>query len=548
MLSLAHKSISAALAVALTAGVIAARPRASAQSGATTLQVYSRLSVVDVTVTDSNSRPIQGLKQSDFTLFEDGKPQPIHNFEEVIEVGVPQLPPLPPDVYTNLQPDAASSAVNIMLLDLANEAPVDSSDGPQVSRSAYMQHFVKDATVRAIDRMPPGTRVMVLSMTNHLRILQSLTSDKQMLEAAIAAAPLDLDGNGDKECVQSDERNRMVLEALDQIAVDALPIHGRKNLLWFTVGIPAITDPAERRKCLPDYTSSLLHTYGLLNASQVAVYPIDAHGLERLAGQSAALLSMDAVAEATGGVAYYNTNNITPAVLKALDNGANYYSLAYIPPNAKYDGSYHKIEVKVDRPGVTLVYRTGYFADDLSKVSAKTGLTMTVAPPPAPGGDMKAPMTRAFPSAQQVLFDVAVQPSTVAPKPGDPPILGTLDDKLKGKRLTRYGFDYVVPLPQIAFSGAPGQAHKAALDFDIAVYDGNDNRLTGLSQIVKTNLTDATYQKQLANKEPIRFFQQIDLPPGQLFVRVGVLDHTTNKYGTLDLPLKVTKPKAATAP
>jgi len=38
---------------------------------------------------------------------------------------------------------------------------------------------------------------------------------------------------------------------------------------------------------------------------------------------------------------------------------------------------------------------------------------------------------------------------------------------------------------------------------------------------------------------PIGFTQQIDLPPGQLFVRVGVLDHATNKVGTLELPLTV---------
>ena len=37
----------------------------------------------------------------------------------------------------------------------------------------------------------------------------------------------------------------------------------------------------------------------------------------------------------------------------------------------------------------------------------------------------------------------------------------------------------------------------------------------------------------------IRFTQQIDLPPGQIFVRVGVLDRTTDKIGTLELPLKV---------
>jgi len=501
--------------------------------------VYSRLTTVDTTVTDAAGNPVQGLKQSDFTLFEDGKPQPIHNFEEVIEVGVPPLPPLPPNVYTNLQPEAASSAVNILLLDFANEAPVDSTMAGEVHVALRMQHYVKDAAEHALDQMPPGTRVMVLSMTNHLRILQSFTSDKEILKAAIDAAPYDLDGNGDKGCVQSDERNRMVLESFGQIAADVFPIKGRKNLIWFTVGIRQITDPNERPPCLPDYTTALIHAYGLLNASQVAVYPIDAHGVESYVRQSGALLSMDAVAEATGGMAYYNTNNMAASVLKALDNGANYYSMAYIPPNTKYDGKYHTIEVKVDRPGVNLVYRKGYYADDLSKVTARTDLTMAITPPPAYAGNMKAPMSRGFPTSQEVLFDVDVEPSTVAPKPGDPPVLGTLDPKLQGKRLTRYGFSFVVPSQQIAFAGGPNQSHKAALDFDIAVYDTNDKLLTGLSQIVKTTLTDATYRQQRNAKEPIRFLQQIDLPPGQLFIRVGVLDHTTDKAGTLELPLKV---------
>jgi hypothetical protein len=58
---------------------------------------------------------------------------------------------------------------------------------------------------------------------------------------------------------------------------------------------------------------------------------------------------------------------------------------------------------------------------------------------------------------------------------------------------------------------------------------------------VKTTLSDATYRQQLNSKEPIRFLEQIDLPPGQLFVRVGVLDRTSNKVGTLELPLKVGK-------
>jgi VWFA-related protein len=519
-------------------------PGAMAQqdsTGPVTLQVYSRLAVVDVTATDSQGRPVQGMKQSDFTLYEDGEPQPIHTFEEVIEAGVPPLPQLPPNVYTNLQPEAASAAVNILLLDFANEAPVDSTNSAEVRDSIRVQHYVKDAAERALEQMPAGTRVMVLSMTNHLRILQSFTSDKEILKAVIDAAPYDLDGNGDKDCVQSDMRNRMVLESFDQIAADVFPIKGRKNLIWFTMGIPQITDPNERPSCLPDYTTALTSAYGLLTTSQVSVYPIDARGLNTFVRQSGALLSMDAVAEATGGMAYYNTNNMTPSVLKALDNGANYYSIAYIPPSAKYDGKYHKIELKVDRPGVNLVYRQGYYADDLSKVNAKTGLTMVITPPPAYSGNMKAPMSRGLPTSEQLLFDVGVTPSTIAPKPGDPPVLGTLDPKLQGKHLTRYGFSYVVPVQQITFANGPGKTHKGELDFDIAVYDTDDRLLTGLSQVVKTTLSDANYLQQMSNKEPIRFSQQIDLPLGQLFVRVGVLDHTSNKVGTLELPLKVAR-------
>lgn len=536
--------LGAAVVVAVAAMVIFGSARRGAQAqdsgGPATLQVYSRLTVVDATVTDSAGRPVQGLKQSDFTLLEDGKPQPIHNFEEVVSASVPPLPSLPPNVYTNLQPQAPSAAVNILLLDFANEAPVDSTVTSQVQNSVRVQHFVKQAAIEAIDQMPTGTRMMVLSMTNSLRILQSFTSDKEMLKAVINAAPYDLDGNGDKECVQSDGRNRMVLEVFDQIAADVFPIKARKNLIWFTVGIPAITNPNDRPSCLPDYASALTHAYDLLNASQVAIYPIDALGVGNVTFQSPALLSMDAVAEATGGVAYYNTNALGTAVSQALYNGANYYAMAYIPPPVKYDGKYHSIEVKVDRPGVNLVYRKGYYADDPSKTTAKTGLTMTVTPPPAYAGNMKVPMSHGFPTSQQLLFDVAVEPSTIAPKPGDPPVLGTLDPRLQGRRLTRYGFSFVVPIQQIAFTGS-NKARKAALDFDIAVYDANDRLLTGLSQVVKTTLADATYQQQMNAKEPIRFFQQIDLPPGQLFLRVGVLDHTSNKVGTLELPLKVVR-------
>ena len=532
-------TLAATGAIAMAAAWAWARPGAAAQQDSaepTTLQVYSRLTVVDVTATDANGEPVFGLKQSDFTISEDGKPQPIRNFEEVGTAPVVPLRELPPNDYTNLLPAAPSSAVNILLLDFANEAPVDSTNQRQLSASTFVQHLTKRAAVQAVQNMPEGTRIAVMSMTNSLRILQSFTPDRALLTAAIEATPYDLNGNGDPQCVQSNNRNRAVLEALDQIAVSSAGIKGRKNLIWFTVGIPAVTDPNDRPDCLPDYSLSLSHAYDQLTAAQVSVYPVDALGVDRLGARQ---LSEQQVAEATGGVSYSESNDMTSEVLKAIDNGANYYSVAYIPPDQKNNGAYHKIEVKVDRPGVTVVFRKGYYSDNLAKDKLAPGLTLTMTPPPAYGGNMKAPMSRGFPTSQDILFDVGVAPSTVPPKPGSPRVLGTLNPALQGRRLVRYGFDYVVPAQQIAFRDGPNKTHKAALDFDIAVFDSNDKLLTGLSQIVRTTLNDSTYQKDTNEKAPIRLSQQIDLPPGQLFIRVGVLDRTTNKVGTLELPLKV---------
>ena len=40
------------------------------------------------------------------------------------------------------------------------------------------------------------------------------------------------------------------------------------------------------------------------------------------------------------------------------------YLLGYYPTNANWDGKYRKIEVKVNRPGVTVMFRHGYYGRD----------------------------------------------------------------------------------------------------------------------------------------------------------------------------------------
>jgi hypothetical protein len=401
-----------------------------------------------------------------------------------------------------------------------------------------------------------------MSWPDTVRILQGFTSDPTLLSAAVNSLDNDAkDGAGPYEqwCTQQDARDRMTLEVLNQIAADASRVKGRKNLIWFTVGSPSITDPSSRLPCQRDYSRDLAKTYALLTTAQVAVYPVGANGVMTYPSEMQALppkpylaavlafntgvaerhLSMESVAEATGGKAYYSSNDLEAEIIKAVADGSDYYTLSYVPPGTKYDGRHHTIKVQVDRPDLHLTYRDEYYAEDPSAQAVPPELTLTMVAPDAVDGNMRAAMSRSMPISTQLLFDVQVEPSSAPAQPASPTILGTLDAKLKGKPLTRYVFDYSIPARQIAFTNGPNGTHNGLLELDIAVYDANAKLVTGLSQTVKMPLSEDRYKQFIAG--PFRFTQQIDLPPGLLFVRVGVLDRTSNKVGTLELPLTVAK-------
>ncbi len=537
---------------AQSASQAASEPAQQPTSSAPTLKVSAHLTVVDITVTDKAGEAIHGLKESDFTVLEDGKPQPLRSFGEYGPPAGRQVPPpLPPNVYSNLQASPTSSAVNIFLLDPMSTAPGDSNNAQALSRSMRIQHDVQQGAMDYLKAMPAGTRVAVFSLTEELRLLQGFTSDGALLAAAVNTQPYDTLGRASRpemKLMQAESRNRSALEALRQIAVFAGRIKGRKNLIWFTVGIPQVTQSCGPPPAgLPDYTRDLDNTYDVLAAAQVAIYPIDVRGVEGTMGCGP--LSEEAIAEATGGVAFHNGNDLRTAIGNAIDAGANYYTVSYVPPDPKFDGHYHTIDVKVDRPDVRLVFRKGYYSDDPAKYPVPAGVNLPMTAPEVHNNDMKAAMSRSVPISTEILFDVHIEPASAFPNPAPPQaapsktqapaILGTLDAKLRNKPLVRYGFQYVLPAKQLTFKDGPKGTHHGSVDFDIAAYDVDGKLLTGLSQTVDLPISSGVYQQFIAG--PMRFFQQIDLPAGAIFVRVGVLDRTSQKTGTLEVPLTVAK-------
>jgi VWFA-related protein len=280
---------------------------------APTLKVYSREKIVDVTVTDAHGNPVHGLTQADFLLKEDGKPQSLrsfHEFGEAVPTAAPTTPPkLPPNVYTNLQPAPPSPAVNILLLDFVNTAP-DADIEPitpdqlTIGTSFEMQRLMKNEAIKYIQSMPSGTRVAILGMSwpGSLRVLQGVTSDPALLTAAV---------NTMEPVIQHPiPKIPMTIEALNQLAAVAMTIKGRKNLVWFTYGVPP--------------SGGILRAIKMLAEAQVTTYSVGARGgyyvfskghnqIPVMYAKGSELLNLEGIAEAGGGISSTTATTSPPA-------------------------------------------------------------------------------------------------------------------------------------------------------------------------------------------------------------------------------------------
>lgn len=532
-------------------------------SGGATIKVTSRLTLVDVTATDSKGKPVQGLVESDFAVKEDGKPQPIKNFEEYgTERPAAQAvtPPLPPNVYTNAQPPAPTTgAANVFMFD-------DVTTGLAEGLTAHPEYmmYARQQALKYLKTMPAGTRVAVLELTDRLRVVQDFTSDQAVLLAAISSITLKpvqeayfippprYDVPHGKHpvpvlpaevCSPMNTQSELTVNALDAAAAFLAGVPGRKNLIWFTPGIPWLTSYPDfsRVPCLRDDTAELQRAYGLLTTARVALYPVDPRGLCVYCSPFQDIHSMQEMAKATGGVAYYNRNDLDAAVAEAIATGTDYYSLSYVPPLSKYDGQFHKIDVKVDRLGIHLQYRDGYTAIDLAKPpkEAKASADKTAAQYEDESHTFF--MTHGAALSTQMLFAVRVTPSTAPAKPDDPPVIGKPDPALRGKPLVRYDFQYALYPDQITLSSDANGKRMASIEFVMAAYDGAGKMLNVRTE--KVSFAVNADRLALFLQKPFQFPLQFDLPPGNIFVRIGVRDVPSGSVGTLEIPVTVDKPK-----
>ncbi len=461
------------------------------------------------------------------------------------------------------------------------------------SRLRIVQGFTTDSSViaKALSGKGGPQQSVLLDPASDQE-LSDMASDMASPGASQEAMSSMQQFQADLASYQTDIRVRMTLDAMKDLARYLSVIPGRKNLIWFSGSFPLAIDPDATLQspfsAMRTYAEDVREADDMLSMARVAVYPVDARGLMSLPSTSAANrfssassgggggmggggggrrggrgsamsaggpsmgsnqsaaakadqkflqqtvvehATMKEIAEDTGGEAFMDNNGLKSAVAQAIANGSHYYTIGYVPPLKKNDGSFHSIKLSVDG-GYQAAYRRGYYADDPARAPIN---------PQAVQNAMNVAVERGAPPLSQLLFkarvlsvdDPAAKGVKISPDPA-----GLTVASLKGP-VKRYLVDYAVDIHPLAFTATPDGVHHARLEFAVIAYDADGKRLNYVDRGGGYNLTPELYDKVLRTGVPMH--QEIDLPTGLVFLRIVVHDLDSTLIGSTEIPLMVAK-------
>ena len=545
---------------------------------AAVLRVTTRLVLVDVVVTDKDNRPVTGLTRDDFILLENGKPQTIATFSfespAVRAAGQPAPPPLPENVYTN-RPEyrMPPGPLTILLLDALNTPASDQS----FARQKMLEYLDT--------QLLPNQRTAILALVNNIFVLQDFTTDPALLKAAVhkhlpqtsgalareegapeipsviadvmreEAAEAIQRFSDEQTAVAVDTRVKTTLAALRVIARAVSGYPGRKNLVWVSAAFPFsfIPEESDNYDLLRFYADDIRRTASSLTDAQVAVYPVDARGLvgaigaqlptalesgrrgDRVAlGRNAGIAmdnrirpmldsqhTMKQIADATGGRAFLNRNDIDKAVTLSVEDGSTYYTLGYYPEDKSWDGKFRKLQVKLNRQEARARYRRGYYAIDPTESLRGEARKKKKGETASDGEDveerkaeLRAALSNPLP-ATAVTFRVGVPPPAPA----------------AGGNSARVECRFLVDAHTISLTEAQGM-HTSDLDFLVVAFNPEGKGVTSSYQTVETQLEAERFEWVKQNGLP--YTLGIELAPGRYQLRMIVRDNRTGLVGTAD--------------
>lgn len=392
---------------------------------------------------------------------------------------------------------------------------------------------------------------------------------------------------------QTAMRMNLTLDAMQQLSRYLAGAPGRKNLIWFSGSFPlqffAIVDTSFNGggsaqispNIMPagSFSRELKATADILVAARVAVYPVDVRGVVTQpmftstqqtdyaaspsgppmskagtgqaeligAGQQSTFgvdqqmsqhelasehSSMDILAQQTGGRAVYDSNGLEKAMAEALDDGSNFYTLAYVPTNTDYNGAQRNIEIRLTHGKANLFYRRSYYADPAASPGSSNGGGQSTL---AQAAQLGAPLST------QILFRARVLPDSAPELNG-----AALDESAAGEKTAtfprgshRYVIDLSLKPQDMPLAQAPDGKWSAQLQCDLIAYDPKGQLVNSLGREFKLHLSSRQYDQLTAGGGAIPMRMAIDLPAGEFALRLVLYDPASSRTGSLEIPIQV---------
>jgi Ca-activated chloride channel family protein len=318
---------------AVVGGALLAEVLSQAQNVPPTFRGGVESIEVDVRVIDRDGKAVRDLSREDFTLLEDGVPQAITSLTFVDLGKESPLTPLSAvgAVESDIATNRGTGRMWVMML---------GQRGERARLTA--RRFVEEA-------MGPNDQAAVI--LGSMSASQGFTRNRNLILAAIDRLEFGEDAFSDAV------RARNGFQILEDVCKRLGLIAGRrKAVLYFD---PPAVFGAENPALFLDQRDALRAA----TRNNVAVHVISTAGLSaepgsRLVEQA----GLRVLAEETGGDAVVNTNNFGDGYQRIVRDANEYYLLGYSPTAAPRDGEFHRLTVRVNRPGVTVHARPGYFA------------------------------------------------------------------------------------------------------------------------------------------------------------------------------------------
>jgi VWFA-related protein len=507
------------------------------QKGGFVLKTNAELVLTNVVARDAKTGEfVRGLKQSDFSVYENSKPQQIATFDfQSVEMAKPLneatingLAAGPSGngskaVVVAKPEDLLNHRLIVMFFDLTSMQPED------------LDRCVEAAQAFLRTKMQPADLVALVSLGDTLKVDQDFTADKNALINEVGVyngtegqgfaqgatsnsnQVEDTTGYTPDESEYNDINTDRELFALRAVSKSLEKITEKKSLLYFSGGISrdGIENQASLRAAINAAVRANLAIYSVDTRGLQAISPLGDASTGSLRGSGAynggALLNnmnsnfasqevMATLSSDTGGKAFFDSNDFAPAFAQVQRDTSAYYAIGFHSSNPARDGKYRKLTIKINRPGIKLEYRPGYYAPADFKHSGREDRER----------ELEEQLSSDLPATDMAMY------------------LDALYFRLDENRFY-VPVSIIVPGSQIPFVKG-GDKDKATLDIIGEVIDEVKRTIGSARQTVKLNL-DPSLQARQRN---IEYTTSFNLPPGKYHLKFVVRENQTGRMGSFE--------------